>query len=319
MLSFCQQGIGEGEEEEDKEEEDGDDADEDEEGGAATPVAEPPGEDAFAAAAAAAASATASSAASLTPGMQALAEATGAAAAAAADAVSAARDKANSVTHKNAYDRFLRRSMSKKHFKPSLSGDSGERQMSAVLSLRHLWPSFSPQPCSAVGGGQPLPAHASDFGRQACLSIHIGEMLRDRNELFNVWLEAGEDFAKVELHYERQRKREDRLDGGSLPVLRNVFFQSKSSDMLMTLLKNGQCHPTYRGRPAMVDPPRVHGWCPPLSGKALVSYQTLYSNKPGYNCLQRSAVASDWSPRRRGILRACTQGSVIIALRSLIL
>jgi len=41
-----------------------------------------------------------------------------------------------------------------------------------------------------------------------CLS---DDLLRDRNELFNLWLENDEDFAKVELHYQRVRTKQDSL------------------------------------------------------------------------------------------------------------
>jgi hypothetical protein len=48
-------------------------------------------------------------------------------------AVEAAREKATSVTHKKAYDRFLRRCVSKKHFRPSLSGDRSERCLQSLV------------------------------------------------------------------------------------------------------------------------------------------------------------------------------------------
>ena len=48
-------------------------------------------------------------------------------------AVEAAREKATSVTHKKAYDRFLRRCTSKKHFRPSLSGDRSERCLQSLV------------------------------------------------------------------------------------------------------------------------------------------------------------------------------------------
>jgi hypothetical protein len=41
-------------------------------------------------------------------------------------------------------------------------------------------------------------------------SYLAGEFLNNRNDLFNHWLENSEDFAKVEMMYERKRTKSDR-------------------------------------------------------------------------------------------------------------
>ena len=124
-------------------------------------------------------------------------------------AVESAREKATSVSHKNAYDRFLRRCSSKKHFRASLSGDPSES--SAIFGLVHPVVSLSEEPRAITVGRRWSMVCSTSLGHSIadCLA---GEILRDRNELFNIWLEAGEDFAKVEMHYERKRTRQDILN-----------------------------------------------------------------------------------------------------------
>ncbi len=73
-----------------------------------------------------AASAAATPKPEISSSMQALVAASGTASEATEAALRRAHEKASSVTHKQAYDRFLRRAASKKHFKPSLSGQCGE-------------------------------------------------------------------------------------------------------------------------------------------------------------------------------------------------
>ena len=72
--------------------------------------------------------------------------------------VLAAKDKANSVTNKRAYDRFIKKVSARKNMKFGLSGP----------------------------------------------------FLDDKLEMFNTWLEAGEDFAKCALIYERKKIQRDR-------------------------------------------------------------------------------------------------------------
>ena len=149
-----------------------------------------------------------------------LASATGAVAA----MVEEAKECASSTTHKNAYDKFLRRCSSKEHFKPSLSGERGEICLPLTLltfgcdcfatnllnaSGWHLFQAMFGSMCRALIRlvASVAPEACCDRRREA---YFVGELLRDKNELFNLWLENGMDFGKVEMVYERKRTKQDR-------------------------------------------------------------------------------------------------------------